>query len=114
MEAPSPCVMYILSDVGEQREPAEGADQRARGLLIHAVYEVIDHAKRRGTRASLLHRVTAHCFDEREVVGAGLIGNHVAQQATEKADVAIECLIRMCGHVVSVVGEVFRTRLLQW
>ena len=89
VEAPAPLVVDVLGQVGQQREVAERADDVVRRLDVEA-RQPLGELGPVDLGAADLERFDAGGLDQLEDVLAGLLPDHLAQDAPEQADVVAE------------------------
>ena len=104
MKTPSPSVMHILSDVGQQREPTEGADDVDGHLGVHPRQQRVDPLGGHAPVSSRVDGLAPQRLDQIEDRLARLLGDQVTEQPAKQSDIAIECLVRGVVHVGPVVG----------
>ena len=103
VDGSAPLTVYVLGDIGQQREMSEGTDDR-NGLVD--VYTV-EHAGQFGAvdlRAAHPERFHAGALDEVEHLFAVLVAHGVAEDGAEEPDVLAHRLGRLTPHLGAAHG----------
>ena len=96
-------MVHVLGDVRQQREPAERMDHVRGTFGLDPGQDLFDvRVGGAGAGPALRDAAPPDLFDESEHLGARLLGDHVTEQPSQQADVAVECIVGSVGHAHSL------------